>query len=65
MSEPDPETLRRFAEAAETIIGMCRPGTDPVCCDCGIRFRFGDGFGEEQLFCSETCADSFRAGLGA
>lgn len=37
----------------------------PRCWDCGTPFREGDGYGETQVFCSETCADSYRHGLGA
>lgn len=37
----------------------------PRCLDCGATYRFGDGYGDEQLFCSETCADSYRRELGA
>ena len=38
---------------------------DPRCWDCGVSFRDGEGYGEEQLFCSETCADAYRHELGA
>lgn len=35
------------------------------CLDCGATYRIGDGYGDEQLFCSETCADAYRHELGA
>lgn len=37
----------------------------PRCWDCGTPFRVGDGYGEAQAFCSETCADTYRHELGA
>lgn len=37
----------------------------PRCWDCGTPFRDGEGYGDAQVFCSETCADSYRHELGA
>ena len=37
----------------------------PRCWDCGASYAFGEGHGDEQLFCSEVCADAYRAELGA
>lgn len=35
----------------------------PRCWDCGASFKSGEGYGDN--FCSETCADAYRADLGA
>lgn len=40
------------------------PDSNARCLDCGTPYRVGGGYGEAQLFCSQTCADAYRAGLG-
>ena len=59
---------RAVREGARLIAGGTAAETaapSPRCLDCGATYRFGDGYGDEQLFCSETCADSYRRELGA
>ena len=36
----------------------------PRCWDRGASFAYDEGYGESQVFCSEICADSYRAELG-
>jgi hypothetical protein len=35
------------------------------CWDCCTTFAPGTGYGDDDLFCSKACADSFRVELGA
>ena len=60
---PDAGTEPRSAEPRS---GGQRPDhLTPRCWDCGTPFRDGEGYGEAQVFCSETCADAYRHELGA